>query len=215
MNKRLLEKIALILEIIEAEVKSNPKKESFDLNPDIFTKQPLLRDPVGLNRAFETITKETDKSIIASFYTIEHHDDALRVKTRPFPRISIYIENPDKLNGYYKKVKQQLNKKKSPLLILDSEGKLYRIDDKDRKLVYPMYPEGIRYKIICYLAKEKTYISAAELSLEFSKDPQAIRKSIGEIKKLIRTRLNILPYEIIESDPRNGYRVKNIKLKEN
>jgi hypothetical protein len=221
MKNKTLERIKLILEFIEKKIKSEPKKETFEFPLREIEKIPLLNDTIGLSQAFKKIQKETKENVLIDIYdpSYESEDPVFRdrkIRIKKPPAVIFHLENIEEFNKYKRRIEQELEKGDIiPSLTLTYRGDLYRTNDKGRKLVYPMVQNSLRCKILHYLAQEKRRVSAKELAEEFGKAPQEIRKAIGEIKKLIKERLKIPGDEIIESSDKGGYKVQNVKLKEN
>ena len=209
MNKKV-EKIRLVLEIIQFQRKLHPLRETFNIPPERFSKIPTLKDYNGLILTFKEIEKETKGNVLIS---ISENEDSAAKEWMPVPPIiTAHIEDFQEFDKYRKQISQ--SGEKTPALILE-EGQLYRADDKERKLVYSMKLDKLPYKIACYLVEEKRYVQTKELADRFDESPQEIRKTIGEIRQLINERLKIPGNKIIESNNSGaGYRTKNIKLKQ-
>jgi len=217
MKNKSLKKIQLILEIIRKKKRDNPKKETFEFPLEEFKKFSLLSDTIGLNQVFKRIQKETKENVIIGIYdpSFECKDPiAGKIIINKLPAVITHIENSEKLDAYYKKIEQQL-KEKIPTLILNEEGELCRVDDKEKMLIYPMNPDKLRYKIVRYLALEKRWTPTKELAEEFEKETQKIRKTIEQIKRQIEKFLKIPGNEVVENKKGVGYRIKNVKIREN
>jgi hypothetical protein len=217
MNKKV-ERIKLILDIVEQKIKSDPKKETFLIPINEIVNLPALGDSMSIDRIFKEIKKQTKENIVIEFHDqsfeyINPKSGEIKQVAEPLA-IRVHIEDINEFNKYKKQIAQQLKKGfKIPMLILD-EGQLYRSDDKEKKLTYPMKMNRLPYKIVHYLAEEKQYVQTKELADRFGENSQEIRKTIGEIRQLIDERLKIPGNKIIESNNSGlGYRIKNIKLK--
>jgi hypothetical protein len=230
MKDNKLKKIKAALEIIKEKAVSEPKSDTFEFGFENFIpekSEPVLGgltifateiERISLRRMFERIQKENSgikfvfpestKKQINTFSLSQ-----LEVRELAKPTFFINIEDTAKFDKYQKKIEQQL-KERVPALILNKEGTLYRIDDKERKFVYQMGSNGLRYDLVRYLVAEKRYVQTAELAREFEKSLPQIRKTIAEIRKLITKKLKIPGDKIVETGAGGGYRTKNIKTKE-
>jgi len=135
MNNKSLEKIKLVLDIVQKKRKNEPKKESFELAPEEFTKSPILKNMIRLAQTFKEIQKETDENILINLNRPYIEDDVLRIRTRLPLRVSIYIENFDAFDQYRKKIKGRLKQIKDtdkPIFIT-KEG-LILFQDKKCKI---------------------------------------------------------------------------------
>lgn len=184
----LLQEIKLLAEIAESE---NSSSVSFSIS--------LLPNPDEK----EAILKQLEKT-----------EKILTIKKLSADSVSITV-NKKKFESYYKKIENLKKGKRKLKFILNSNGELYRTDDEKRKFVYLMDPKKLRYKIVHFLAEQKEFVPTSDLASELNKKAPEIRKNIGEIRRLIKERLRIPGSEIVESNPGSGYRIKNVKLKEN
>ena len=231
MKDSKLKKIKAVVEIIKEKAASEPKSDTFEFSFENFIpekSEPVLggftifateTERISLRRMFERIQKENSgikfvfpKSTKKSINTFGLSQ--LEIRELAKPTFFINIEDNVKFDKYQKKIEQQL-KETIPVLILSEEGTLYKTDDKERKFVYQMGSNGLRYDIVRYLVAEKRYVQTAELAREFERTLPQIRKTIGEIRKLITKKLKIPGGKIIETGAGGGYRTKNIKTKEN
>lgn len=222
----------LILEIIKKRGNSEPARDTFEFVYEDFI--PEKSQPIS-GLGVRSLAAEAERiSLVHLFKTIEKESkSAVRFdfpKRKPIKPLSglvsqlelreinrsvfyVYIRDFGKFNEYYKSIIQP--PEKAPVLILNNEGKLSRVDNKKREFIYQMDPNGLRYKIVHYLATEKHFIQTTELAAEFKKEPQEIRKIIGEIREQITKKLKIPGDKIIENSPGSGYRIKNIRIRGN
>ena len=231
MKDSKLKRIKTALEIIRKKAASEPKSDTFEFSFEEFIpekSEPVLggltifateTERVSLRRMFERIQRENSgikfifpestKRQINTFGLSQ-----LEIRELAKPTFFINIEDNVKFDKYQKKIEQQL-RETIPVLILSEEGTLYKTDDKERKFVYQMGSNGLRYDIVRYLVAEKRYVQTAELAREFERTLPQVRKTIGEIRKLITKKLKIPGGKIIETGAGGGYRTKNIKTKGN
>jgi len=231
MKDNKFKKIKATLEIIKKKAASEPKSDTFEFSFENFIpekSEPVLggltifateTERISLRRMFERIQKENSgikfvfpesmKKQINTFGLSQ-----LEVRELTKPTFFINIEDTAKLDKYQKKIEQRL-KENIPTLIFNEEGTLYRTDDKERKFVYQMGSNGLRHNIVRYLVAEKRYVQTAELATEFKRTLPQIRKTIGEIRKLITKKVKIPGGKIIETGAGGGYRTKNINTREN
>jgi len=208
MNKKV-EKIKLVLEIIQAQRKLHPRRETFSIPSEEFSKLPILRDYNGLMLAFKEIEKETKENVLIS---ISENEDSLAKKWMPVPPIiTAHIEDFQEFDRYRKHINQTISDEKSISLILNSQGRLY--NKKEPRLFYPMELGGLRYKIVHSLASNKDWIATKGLAEEFGKTSQEIRKTIEQIKRMIEKLLKITGDKVIENKKGLGYRIAKVKIK--
>lgn len=222
MKDRSLQKIKVILKIIKERLEKEPEKETLELSFEELEKFPILSDSIGLNITLERIEEETKKNILirvtegyGTYYgdTEDAKDTAYRKIKLP-PTILVHIENFEKFKKYYLDVQQWLRQgEEVPTLILNNRGELYRKNDRNKKQVYPMEPDGLRYRVFYYLAEQKGSFFAKELADEFGTTPKKIRKTLGEIKTLIKKNLKIAGGKIIENKRGGGYVIKKVITK--
>lgn len=215
INKKILNKINGVLETIREQKEFKVKEYVFVISFDNFAEIPCSEDiKKELIDAFKIIQLETKGNVIIKTRKPQFTNELLEVGEEMSPSVLVQIKDYSKFNDYYTKNKRQINEGTLPTFILDNTG-LYKKDDKEKKLIYPIHQEGLRYNIIHYLATTKNWTQAKILSQEFGRKSIRIRKTIEQIKRQIEKFLKIPGGKIIESKIGLGYRVKNIKIKKN
>lgn len=216
INKKILNKINAVLETIQGQKEFKTKENVFVISLDNFAEIPCPENMVKeFIDAFKIIQSETNGNVVIKIGKPKFANEILKVNEELSPSVLVQIKDYSEFNNYYKKNKNQIDKEKVSMFILDSDGKLYKMGDKEKKLVYPINTEGIRYGIVRYLATTKDWIQTIELMREFGKDSIGIMKTIEQIRRQIEKFLKIPGNKIIESKKGLGYRIKNIKIKEN
>jgi len=135
MNNKSLEKIKLVLDIIQKKRKNEPKKESFELPPEEFTKFPILKDLIGLAQTFKKIRGETNENILINLDRPYIEDNIFHTKTELPLEVSIYIEDFKKFDQYRKRAKERLKQiKDTDKPIFVAEKGLILFEDKKCKI---------------------------------------------------------------------------------
>lgn len=220
----------LILEIIKKRRNSEPTQDTFDFTYEDFIPEksrpipglgvkPFATEPerISLAHLFKTIEKESKNAIEFDFpkrkliKPLSGLVSQLELREINKPTFYIHIYSFEKFNEYYKRIIQP--SEKVPVLVLNNRGELSRVDNKKRKFIYQMDPNGLRYKMVYYLATEKRFVQTRELHEEFKKESQKIRKIIGEIRENITEKLKVPGDKIIENSPGSGYKIKNIRVR--
>lgn len=224
------ERKKLILETIKKKGDSEPTQDTFKFTFEEFIPEksrpipglgirPSATEPerISLLQLLKTIEKDSKKAIIFNFperkpiKPLAGLISQVEIQEINRPIFYAHIRDLEKFNEYHKRIIQP--PEKAPVLILNNEGRLSRVDNKKREFVYPMNPSGLRYKMVHFLAIEKHSIQTKELAKEFGKKSEEIRKIIGEIRENITEKLKIPGDKIIENSPGSGYKIKNIRVR--
>ncbi len=232
------QRIKLILDLIKNRAKAKPDEEVFQIRYEELEELPLLKNRVVIDQLLKKIQEESKcltfilpkipdyligKEIItaeernAIFRELNKSNNSVELSEETlnsFSIITVYIENVEEFNRYYEKVRQQLKGKTVPIIFLNDKGGLYMLNDKGKRRLYPMKRDGLRYKMVYCLAKEKRWLQPEELAKECEMEYKKVGKTIEQIRRLIEKFLKIKGDEVIESGKGIGYRIKKIRIKE-
>lgn len=233
------QRIKLILDLIKNRMKAKPDEEVFQIHYEELEKLPLLKNRVVIDQLLKKIQEESkcltfilpkipDHLIGKEIITAEERNSIFRELNKlnnvvelseealnSFSIITVYVENFEEFSRYYEKIRQQLKGEKIPAIILNNKGDLYVPSDKEKERLYPMEKDGLRYRIVYCLAKEKRWLLPEELAEKCEMESGKIGKTIEQIRRLIEKFLEIKGNEIIESKKGAGYRTTKIKIREN
>ena len=215
-QNRTLERIAKVLEFIEAKYRSNPEKETFLLSHGALSNfDPLLHEGTLLKMAIEKITSETENNIrIENRLGLpEQHGTSKEVTHELL--VWIYVEDQNKFKDYQGSVKSKIERKtKAVQFVLDSQGFFYP-EGTEPENRYQLKRGSDRYQLLYLLAKENGYIATKELAEKLKNIPTlVVRKRVGEIRNIIVKKWALPREALFESDNTSGYRVTNVTLKE-
>ncbi|NLJ49786.1 MAG: hypothetical protein GX428_09430 [Candidatus Atribacteria bacterium] len=220
MNKKKLERIKIVLDIIEKKIKSEPKKETFEIPLVEFIKMSKINDRISLEQIFKEIKEKTNENLLINIYdpSYEYDDPVFRddkVKINLPLAVSFHIEDADEFNKYKRLIERQIKTiSDSFTLILNDNGELYIEGEKENKN-YPMEMNALRHKIVRVLASRKEYVQTSDLADEFEISSDKIRRVIESTKRMIEKFLKINDgNKIIENKKGLGYRITKIKIRE-
>lgn len=222
------DKIKLALEVIKKRMASESKSDTLEFTFEEFI--PEKSEPIpGFN--IRNLATETERlSLRHLFQQIQKENSGieftfpeatqkqkntiglspLQIRELYKPIFYIYINDPKKFEEYHKKI---VLSSVGICLILNNKGELYTEKDKGKRLVYPMERNGLRYRMVYFLATQKQWIQTKNLADEFETTPEKIRKTIESIKRLVEKFLKISGDRVIENKKGLGYRITNIKIK--
>lgn len=214
-QNKTLERIAKILEFIEAKYRSNPEKETFLLGHGALSNfDPLLHDGTLLKMAIEKIASETENNIRIEdrLGPPEQHGTSKEVTHEAL--LWIYVEDQNKFKDYQSSVGAKLERQtKAVQFVLDNQGFFYP-EGMEPVNRHQLKRNSDRYQLLFLLAKENKYIATKELAEKLNVAAPIVRKRIGEIRNIIAKKWELPREALFESDNTSGYRVTNVTLRE-
>ncbi|MBX4200142.1 hypothetical protein KW790_01660 [Candidatus Parcubacteria bacterium] len=194
------------------------KNGSIVISIDNFLKETLINDLDVLKRALDNLQQSLKNIFEYQFIfrtSISSAADINMAAPLKTPRdVKITVFNADGLLNHSKDLEADLKKSQA-------SKKLYAFNLIDgylslkgsKKPPHQMEMGGKRYKVLFFLAKAKKYIKTKDLADKFDATPTSIRRTVGEIRKVVQDAFNVPLNSIIDNNKTAGYRVLNVIAK--
>ncbi|MES3005399.1 MAG: hypothetical protein V4664_00430 [Patescibacteria group bacterium] len=208
------ERMSLLIDHLIALMEANPGETAFKIDTRSFSKkssnpfEDVSKLESTLNALAEKGGIKYSKQTEVGTHTVRN-SVAFYGEQRTITLISYNIDilkSADKLRK--KKVSFILDSVLDPVM-----AKLY-LENTSPDLFYKMEKDGLRYKLLHFLAKSRRFIITSTLADKFDTDIVKIRRSIENMRGQISKKFELPRDSIFENDPSTGagYKVDNVNL---
>jgi hypothetical protein len=214
-KNRPLERIRKALDFLKSKIELEPEKETFSVqHAELSNFSPLLKDVELLEMAFKKILEDSKGNIKVEVRWTDIPFTTATGGKMANCNIWFYVADYQKFLEYQNQVIQVLKNTTDVRHLILADTKLYEEGSPQRYYSF-RGKKSLRYKLMIFLATEKTYIETKNLiDLREKRTTTAvIRKTIGQIRDGIEKDLKINADSVIESDGSSGYRIANVTVK--
>lgn len=169
---------------------------------------------------FSPLLANLDTFYIAVERVIEELAPGFEIEIRDYfghsnDMLGIEIDSPKRLDRYVAEKEMELAEIRKETsrhaFILDAEANLFLVGSNLPP--YPIERGSLRHKLIFYLAKDGSYISAAQLAEKVHSTPKRIRTTVGQIRDKVHERFNVPGTDLIQSKDTGSYCAGTVHLK--
>jgi hypothetical protein len=206
----------VLLKLIQEKLKVE-KNDYVMLSVAELKKHELLNDFNNVKIVLERISKDPEdlfsyEIITKGVITSVLDDDMKNLPKEPY-KIKIIIEDKKKFANQIVELEKKIKKEENNYnFILNEDRELFIEGNKAGP--YQIEKDSLRHKLIYFLATKKRFISAQELAVELRNEPDRIRKTVGQIRTMIKKVFKISGHSLIQTDESTGgYCINNVTLK--
>ena len=181
------------------------------------TKYAVLDDFCNLELALKKISNSSEKNLSYEIISRSGVSSATDVEMKnpskiPY-MIKIIIENQSIFAKQIIELEKKIKKDESQHSFILNEDRELSLDGSNAK-PYQIEKDSLRHRLIFLLATEKRFIGAQELAGKLETSSDRIRKTVGQIRNMVKKNSNVSGYSLISTDESTGgYRINNVTLK--